>query len=107
MPEAPISYDPEIIHEFAKRLYKQAASILIVYTVLGAVMGAAIGAIIVNATSLHRDMNPMIGVLIGAAFFGLFGFSIGRERAFKLKLQAQTALCQVKIEENTRTSVLK
>ena len=107
MAEATINYDPKIIQEFAKRLYKQAASIVIVYTVLGAILGIIIGGIIVNGTSLHRDMNPLIGILIGAAFFGLFGFSIGRERAFKLKLQAQTALCQVKIEENTRNSALK
>jgi len=40
--------------------------------------------------------------LLGAILFGLLGFWLGRERAFQLKLQAQTALCQAKIEENTR-----
>lgn len=33
------------------------------------------------------------------------GFLIGQERAFRLKLQAQIALCQVRIEENTRKAV--
>jgi hypothetical protein len=32
---------------------------------------------------------------------GLLGFGIGWNKAFLLKLQAQTALCQAKIEENT------
>jgi len=107
MLEVAINYDPKIIQEFARRLYKQAASIIVTATIVGAVFGAIIGGIIVNATSLHRDMDPTVGILIGAAFFGLFGFSVGRERAFKLKLQAQIALCQVKIEENTQSSLLK
>ena len=37
------------------------------------------------------------GVLLG----GAFGFLIGLGKAAALKLQAQTALCQVRIEENT------
>lgn len=39
---------------------------------------------------------------LGAVVAGLIGYAIGTEKAFQLKLQAQTALCQVKIEENTR-----
>ena len=40
----------------------------------------------------------IIGVVLG----GAIGYVWETQRAFILKLQAQTALCQVKIEENTR-----
>lgn len=43
---------------------------------------------------------PLMGV--GLVLFGLLGWALGRERAFVLKLQAQTALCQTQIELNTR-----
>ena len=48
--------------------------------------------------------TELIACLIGALLFGLIGFMAGRERAFTLRVQAQKALCQVKIEENTRKS---
>ncbi len=40
----------------------------------------------------------IIGVVLG----GAIGYVWETQRTFILKLQAQTALCQVKIEENTR-----
>lgn len=42
-------------------------------------------------------MIALIGLLVGAGI----GFALGQERAFKLKLEAQVALCQVQIEKNT------
>jgi hypothetical protein len=43
--------------------------------------------------------------LIGILVVGLLGFWIGWNKAFILKLHAQIALCQAKIEENTRNSM--
>lgn len=85
-------YDEKVIVEFANRLYLRAAFIVVLYLVLGAVLGAAIAA----GFSLPSLVVGGIGALLG----GLFG----NERAFALRLMAQTALCQVQIERNTRTS---
>ena len=52
------------------------------------------------AAALDRDLafgGLFLGVVLGLAA----GLSFGRARAFKLKLEAQVALCQVQIERNT------
>ncbi len=98
MTKEPISYDAAVIQEFAQRLYSQAASIVITSAFLWGIIGAAIG----GAAASRSQESMGTAVLIGAAIGGLAGFSRGRERAFKLKLEAQVALCQAQIEKNTR-----
>ena len=92
-----VEYDPQIIQTFADRLYVQANSIITVCTLIGLAVGCGGG-----FYAGYRD-NRMIYALLGGLFFGLLGFAIGRARAFALKLKAQIALCQVKIERNTQT----
>ena len=46
-----------------------------------------------------KGLGATLGVLIGAGL----GFYLGQQKAFILKLQAQTALCQAQIERNTRS----
>jgi hypothetical protein len=60
-------------------------------------VGALGGYLLGSITAARENL-----AVLGTAIVGLFGFLIGRERAFELKFRAQTALCQVKIEENTR-----
>ena len=91
-----VEYDPQVIYKFADRLYKQANSIIAIYTLIGGLTGGAIGyyfAIPLGIKSL---------TILCALFLAFLGFALGNERAFTLKLQAQTALCQVEIEANTR-----
>jgi hypothetical protein len=45
---------------------------------------------------------PLLYILPVAA--ALMGYSTGRAKAFWLKIQAQTALCQMRIEKNCRKS---
>lgn len=90
------TYDPDIIYKYADRLYKQANFIIAAYTIVGALVGV-IGGYYVGIT-LTIQALPILGAILA----GLIGFAIGNGRAFMLKLQAQTALCQVKVEENTR-----
>jgi hypothetical protein len=93
-------YDPELIQKFADRLYQQANSALISAVVIGILVGGGLGA---GAGFGSDDPTwAIIGAVIGAVILGLLGYWAGRERAFQLKLQAQIALCQLKIEENTR-----
>ncbi len=89
-------YDPSVIQTFADALYAQARTIIFTMTFLGAVIGAAIG-------YFAGDYNTKtMFAIVGAVICGLIGLAIGRARAFALKLQAQTALCQMHIEKNTR-----
>ena len=100
-----MKFDPEIIETFARRLYGQASRIVIRYGVLFALLGGGFGAAVYYylPAVAARDFGPVIG---GAAvvLFALIGVSIGNDRAFGLRLQAQVALCQVQIERNTRTA---
>ena len=87
-----VSYDPAVIRTFAQTLYDRAATIMFVYTVIGVVIGGTIGKVAFGNT----------GMFILAVLGGGIGYFIGSQRAFMLKLQAQTALCQVQIEQNTQ-----
>jgi len=91
-----IEYDPKIIQQLADRLYRQAKSTVISFTVFGALVGGGGGA------AAGPTPPSAIGGLVGAVILGLFGFLIGQEIAFHLKVRAQTVLCQLRIEENTR-----
>ncbi len=89
-----VSYDAQVIYQFADRLYRQANQAIASSTIIGVLIGLAIGYYLQKSLSLYA--------LVGAVVLGLIGFVLGTQRAFALKLQAQTALCQVKMEENTR-----
>ena len=90
-------YDPKIIVEFADRLHSQANSIIMRHMAIGALVGCAIG----YAAGRGGDSVGIATLIIGV-IGGAMGYSIGEQKAFTLKLQAQMALCQAKIEENTR-----
>ena len=96
-----VAYDADVIVTFAARLYKQAGSIVAAYTLLGALLGLLLGG--TAAAALQRDDLMVAFAIIGALIGGAVGYVRGQERAFTLRLQAQTALCQVQIEENTRS----
>jgi hypothetical protein len=98
-----VSYDAEVIVQFAERLYKQSGSFAATYAVLGILVGAGVGA--AGGSSLGGA--ALVVMAIGAVVGGAVGFSIGQQKAFALRLQAQVALCQVQIEANTRFGVAK
>lgn len=89
-------YDPKIIHKFADRLYSQAASILIAYPLFVGIL--FVGGNYIFLYFSRVQISNWLFFLSGA----LIGYLLAYEKAFKLKLEAQTALCQAKIEENTR-----
>ena len=98
-----VSYDPEVIQEFAVRLYRQARMAMLTMAVAGAVPGLFV--VLASQSTFVEPHNQGAVVGIGIAFMVLgvlFGLAIGRQRSFRLKLQAQTALCQVQIAENTK-----
>ncbi|MGC2520885.1 MAG: hypothetical protein WA373_17470 [Burkholderiales bacterium] len=99
MADKSVTYNPEVIQEFAERLYRQARSIILSSTLLGIFGGAIVGAI--GVSLIHAQQHIGVAALIGALVVGFSGYLRGKERAFKLKLEAQVALCNVQIEKNT------
>ncbi len=87
-----MEYDSNVIVEFASKLYSKASSVVITYAFFGVVLGGIAGfSVLQNSTS----------AIAGAVVIGLVGLKLGIDKSFQLKLQAQMALCQVKIESNT------
>ena len=92
-----IKYDSALIYKYAERLYDQARGIIIVATIIGAAFSYIVGVALSNRNGDNAGLSFVLVLL-----FGGIGYLLGAQRAFALKLQAQIALCQVRIEENTR-----
>lgn len=97
-----IRYDPGVIVDFAERLYAQARNIEAIYAVIGAVVGGAGG--IAFGLAIGGWAVALLLASLGVVSVAFFGLVIGRARAFSLRLQAQSALCQVQLEANTRST---
>jgi len=106
-----IKYDSAIIYGFAEKLYARANGTIVSYALFGALGGFGVGTI---ASSVAKNTASFFGpsagddhtlAIVGAVILGCVGLFLGVEKAFQLKLQAQLALCQVQIEENTRAGV--
>jgi hypothetical protein len=118
-------YDPNVIYKFATRLYSRAQSLVLVHTLIGILIGGSLGKAYSTYTEITASPSNAVlstfglgqpaqssppttdWTLIGVLIVGLVGFWIGWNKAFILKLQAQTALCQAKIEENTKLLLTK
>jgi len=103
-------YDPTVLGNYADDLYRLAFWVVLRYTTLGILLGVFIGYLpTIVWYVLNRNDRPPTSVLtlvfcavLGALIFG----AIGSGKAFKYKLEAQTVLCQMQIENNTRAASL-
>jgi hypothetical protein len=93
-----VSYDPEIIHTFADKLYSEARWLAFRYGVLFGFVGAAGGAALASAMDLPGAVPSVCVAGVGS----MLGAAIGHSKGFELRLRAQLALCQLKTEMNTR-----
>ena len=107
-----VNYNPNLIEAFAEALYKQAEAITRRYSIWGFVLLFFPALLYMWSTGLSVYLSPLLGVLlyVGVAMvLGVLGAWTGHEAAkgkvFKLKLDAQTALCQMRIERNTRPEI--
>lgn len=92
-----VKYDSTIIEEHARQLYDRAMGIIVLYA-LGGGLPAFLGVwMIVKGGMLEAGLAGLFGGLLGAV--------IGRGKAFELRLQAQLALCQARIERNTDSAL--
>ena len=94
------TYDPSLIQKFADKLYSQAASIIAGYTIFGAIIGYT--AYHFFGSALPPEVTAIVNVWMVTVALGLVGCYFGFQRAFMLRFRAQTALCQLEIEKNTR-----
>lgn len=88
-------YDERVIQSYADALYDRAAVIVFQYTAGAGVLGA-LGA--------HFSVGDQTAITTSFGIGALIGFVLGRGKSFRLRLEAQTALCQMQIERNTRPS---
>lgn len=97
-------YDPAVIQAFADKLYSRANGIVATSTVVSGLAGGVLSGAGMSllAHQAQFSAGPVIAGIAGAVFCGVLGNISGSARAFALKLQAQSALCQMKIEANTQ-----
>jgi hypothetical protein len=89
-----IQYDPQVIQQNARRLYREAQFATLSMTLLGILIGTVVGI----------GVGQLVGGVIGLGLGLLVGYMVGRQRAFALELQAQLTLCQAHIAEQTETT---
>lgn len=94
-----VQYNPDLIQAFANKLYAQARVVEFLYTLLGALLGAASGYLLARFWLDNQSLG--LSTAGGAVILGLLGFFSGQSRSFQLRLKAQQALCLMKIERNT------
>lgn len=91
------TYDPKIIQDHADQLYAQAdkAPFLSAYAagLVGLVIGLGTGMGLEIGLGGGIAFGVVLGLLAGGA-----GFAVGRSQATRMRVAAQTALCQVAIE---------
>ena len=73
-----VSYDSEVLFRFADKLYRRATGVILQYMIVGGLIGG--GAILLINT------EPVAYAAIAAVFGAGFGYLVGTERAFSLKL---------------------
>jgi hypothetical protein len=102
-------YDENILQQYADALYREAQAIVVKTAVTCGVVAFIASALVVGGFSLVQQgptgdasMLEMVVVIILTAAGAMAGVMIGRQKAFKLKLQAQQILCERQIEMNTR-----
>ncbi len=99
LPQQPKTvYNPNVLQAYADELYDKANSVIVNCTVAWGFIGGLSGYGV--ATVAHFDLLTCIGST--TAILGYLGYTIGEERAFKYKFEAQELLCQMQVEKNTR-----
>jgi hypothetical protein len=89
-------YDPTEAQEIVDQLQKRAAAAPITYTWYGVAIGG------LGAALWFISMRWIVFSVSGAVLGGIIGFRLGQSHALTLRTRAQSLLCQMKVEENTR-----
>lgn len=98
----PTRYDPNILQQYADALYDRAKGIIVVTALQYGVVFWVVAYIFVRVMPRQNlpDANGLL-LILGVIGCGI-GASVGRTKAFNLKLEAQRILSLREIELNTR-----
>ena len=92
-------YDPLVLEAEAKTLLRRASQIVAFYAISGIVAGLS-AAILASTLGAQNEV-----ITVGSLLFPILIFiTIGASRAAALRFQAQSLLCQLQIEKNTRAT---
>ncbi|MGN6430380.1 MAG: hypothetical protein ACTHNB_06540 [Gaiellaceae bacterium] len=105
---AAAGYDPKIIERFADQLLRKADTVRVGCAVGGGIFGVFVGA--VPLTPLRSVWGVPAGfgvatIIVGALLGILIGYVIGEGRAFRYRVQAQSAIFQLEIERRVSDAV--
>jgi hypothetical protein len=107
LPMAETKYAATVLQKYADDLYSQARWVVFSTAFVYAFV-SFVGVFLLEASlALVRHLDAslsMAGAISAAAIAAGIGVSIGRKKAFMLKLEAQKILCQCQIELNTRSN---
>jgi hypothetical protein len=97
-----IEYNPTVLRRHADRLYGLSYVLVVIFGMLGLAVGCVAAFVLFNFTKpeLRPAPNSFWPILGGSTVLGVL---VGIARGFALRLKAQQILCQVAIEENTRS----
>jgi hypothetical protein len=103
------TFDAAIMEQFAQQLLRKADSVRVGSAVFGGVVGVIFGAVPLTPLASVWPIPAIFGfatILLGALAGILVGYVIGEGRAFRLRVQAQTALFQVDIERRLESALM-
>jgi flagellar biosynthesis protein FliQ len=97
-------YDQSEMQEYAASLYNAARWLTLRWALGLAIIGIVVGLALVmfTANTPVANSSPVASMLIFAGMGVLLGLAIGHRKSFEYRLKAQTVLCQVQMELNTR-----
>jgi len=107
---------PIALRESALRLHRMADRVAFVYAAAGGMLGFVCGAVTLAAFgSFEEFIDPFLSwepnraelvfvSLLGVLLGGLCGWQLGAVKAERLRVEAETLLCQAHLEENARAA---
>ena len=101
-------YDPKIIERFADQLHRKADNVRVGCAVGGGIFGVFVGAVPLTPLKSVWGIPAGFGVatiIVGALLGVLIGYVIGEGRAFRYRVQAQSAIFQLEIERRVTSAV--
>ena len=107
MPPA-AGYDPKIIERFADQLLRKADTVRVGCAVGGGIFGVFVGAVPLTPLKSVWGLPASFGVatiIVGALVGILLGWVVGEGRAFRYRVQAQSAIFQLEIERRVTSAV--
>ncbi|MHB2018907.1 MAG: hypothetical protein ACYCW6_18325 [Candidatus Xenobia bacterium] len=91
-----MNYNPNVIIAGARKMYERAQGALVLYVLLGLVIGAAIAKWLTQEAEMGAS-----GALI-MVLGGVIGAILGQSKMESMQVQAHLALAVAKLEQNTR-----